>query len=83
MGRLEIVSDGHGRKCGYNASTHPRTKEFISEFIELCKKHGLFLSPSHDHAVDFHDQMIVSQFDPDCECYANRTVVYLNENFEE
>ena len=36
-----------------------KEKQFVEEFVALCKKHGLALVPTYEMDVSFHDPMAV------------------------
>ena len=62
------------------AMSAPRSEKFMAELLELCRKHGLAIVPTHNHEVSLHDYMMVTEFDesilnfyeqtgiPDAEC---------------
>lgn len=62
------------------AMSAPRSKKFMAELLELCRKHRLAIVPTHNHEVSLHDYMMVTEFDesilnfyeqtgiPDAEC---------------
>jgi len=41
------------------------TKTFIEEYLQLCKKHKMFLAPTHEGDVSLHDHMRVVIEEPD------------------
>lgn len=49
-----------------------KAREFIADFISLCKKYDLALTPSMSFERDFHSGMLVTPLDADTIEYFER-----------
>lgn len=66
----------HIQDSSWRANEHIATKAFMDELQSVCEKHGLFISPTYEGSISFHDQMQVIPFDDSCKKFLESSSVY-------
>lgn len=71
---MQIAEQFNGES--YYAIAHELTTSFMSEYLELCKKHKVAIVPvDSDHSVDFHDGMRVIPLTDEVQEYIENTTI--------